>query len=106
MNTRNEERSNGAALAAVLAAAIGAFSLGLIVIFNTMGLISIPALYEPAGGVSGRTTLSVVIWVISWVILHNRWKAQHVSYRRILLLSLILIGVSLVLTFPPLWSLL
>lgn len=106
MDTKTiDEKTNGAAMAAILAAAIGSFSLGLVVLINSMGLISIPALYEPAGGVTGRTTLTVVIWMISWAILHYKWKNRQISYRRTLLLSLILIGGSLVFTFPPFWSL-
>mgnify|MGYP005849121627 CR=1 FL=1 len=106
MDTKSvEEVTNGAAMAAVLGAAIGSFTLGLIVLFKATGLLSIPALYQPAGGVSGRTTLAVVIWLIVWGILHYRWKDQHISYQRTLLLSLILIGGSIVFTFPPLWSL-
>jgi multisubunit Na+/H+ antiporter MnhG subunit len=100
----DEEVTNGAAMAAVLAAAIGSFALGLIVLFNAMGLLAIPTLYEPAGGVSGRTTLAVVIWLIGWGILHYRWNDRHISYRRTLLLSFILIAGSIVFTFPPLWS--
>jgi len=100
-----KEVTNGAAMAAVLSAAIGSFALGLIVLFKAMGLLSIPALYEPAGGVSGRTTLAVVVWLIVWGVLHFNWKNQHISHQRIFLLSLILIGGSIVLTFPPLWSL-
>lgn len=106
MDTKNiEEITNGAAMAAVLAAAIGSFALGLIVLFKAMELLSIPALYEPAGGVSGRTSLAVVIWLIAWGVLHYRWKDHNISYRHTLLLSLTLIGGSIVLTFPPLWSL-
>lgn len=100
-----EEVTNGAAMAAVMAAATGSFVLGLIVLFNATGLISIPALYEPSGAVTGRTTLAVAIWLIVWGILHYRWKGRQISYRRILLLSLVLIAGSVVLTFPPFWSL-
>ena len=104
LNTQTvEEVKNGAAMAAVLAAAIGSFALGLIVLFKAMDLLSIPAIYEPAGGVSGRTTLAVIIWLIVWGILHFRWKDRQISYQKTLLLSLILIGGSIVFTFPPLW---
>lgn len=100
-----EEVKNGTAMAAVLGAAIGSFALGLIVLLNAMDLISIPAIYEPAGGVSGRTTLAVILWLISWGVLHVRWKDQQISYRKTLLLSLALIAGSLIFTFPPFWRL-
>ncbi|MBC5991199.1 hypothetical protein H8953_18505, partial [Bacillus pumilus] len=65
---------NGAALAAYLAAGIGTFAMGLVVLLNEMGLLAVPALYAPAGGVSGRTTLAMVVWLLAWVVLHARWK--------------------------------
>jgi hypothetical protein len=42
---------NGPALAAYLAAAIGSFAMGLIVILNEAGIYAAPSLYGPAGGV-------------------------------------------------------
>lgn len=105
MNTKTDhELANGAAIAAVLSAAIGSFALGIIVLFKAMGLIAIPAFYEPAGGVSGRTTVAVIIWLIAWGILHYRWRDRHISYRRSMLYIMILIVCSIVLTFPPFWS--
>ena len=57
--------SEGRLLAyAFLAAGIGAFAVGLFVLLNEMGLFAAPALYEPAGGVSGRTTFAVVAWLV------------------------------------------
>ncbi|MGQ0703002.1 MAG: hypothetical protein ACT4PM_07725 [Gemmatimonadales bacterium] len=98
--------ANGAALAAFLAAGIGAFALGLIVILNEADLFVAPALYPPAGGVSGRTTLAVVIWLIGWAILHSRWKQRRVQPRRVYAVTLLLLGLGLLLSFPPVWKLL
>lgn len=103
--TQDKEVANGAALASFLAAGIGAFAVGLIVILNEARLFVAPALYAPAGGVSGRTTLAVVIWLIGWAVLHNRWKNRQIESRGVYLLSLILIGLGIVLTFPPVWNL-
>lgn len=101
----HKDAANGAALASFLAAGIGAFALGFIVIINEAGLFVAPSLYAPAGGVSGRTTLAAVIWLIGWAVLHNRWKNRRIESRRVYLLSLILIGLGVVLTLPPVWSL-
>ena len=97
--------ANGAAMASFLAAGIGAFAMGFIVILNAAGLFVAPSLYAPAGGVSGRTTLAVVIWLIGWGVLHGRWKNRQIESRRVYLLTLILIGLGIVLTFPPVWEL-
>jgi hypothetical protein len=103
---RSEATPNGAALAAFLAAGIGAFATGLIVILNEAGLYAAPTLYGPAGGVSGRTALAAVIWLIAWVVLHRRWKNREVVARWVYTITLTLIGMGIVLSFPPVWKLL
>jgi uncharacterized protein YjeT (DUF2065 family) len=103
---KREEVANGAALASFRAAGIGAFAVGVIVILNEAGLFVAPALYGPAGGVSGRTTLAAVIWLIGWAVLHSRWKGRRIESRRAHGITLILIGLGVLLTFPPVWKLL
>jgi len=56
--------------------------------------------------VSGRTTLAVVIWLISWAVLHRRWKNRQIESRGVHFLSVILVGLGILLTFPPVWKLL
>lgn len=97
---------NGAALAAFMAAGIGAFALGVVVILNEAGVFTVPALYAPAGGVSGRTTTAVVVWLLSWALLHRRWSGREIDARRIHALTLILTVVGVVLNMPPVWQLL
>lgn len=97
--------ANGAALAALLAAGVGAFALGLIVILNEAGAFTVPAIYAPAGGVSGRTALAVVIWLIAWAILHRLWKGTEVRTGRVQMVTLVLTLLGIVLTFPPVWRL-
>ncbi|HEX6133491.1 MAG TPA: hypothetical protein VFZ24_05995 [Longimicrobiales bacterium] len=97
---------NGAALAAFLAAGIGAFAMGLVIILNEIGVFTAPSLYEPAGGVTGRTAIAVVIWLIAWAVLHNRWKGRDMQARGIHAATLLLAALGIVLAFPPVWSLL
>ena len=97
--------ANGAALAAFLAAGIGALGLGLVVFLNELGVFEVPALYGPAGGVSGRTTAGVVIWLVAWVVLHSRWKDRRMEPSGLFAMSLILVAVGVVLCFPPVWHL-
>ena len=96
--------ANGAALAAILGAGIGSLAVGLFVILNEAGLYAAPGLYAPAGGVSGRMTFATVVWAASWAILHYRWNGRDIAPRAVFVLTLILIAVGLVLTFPPVWS--
>src|SRR5688500_19812705 len=96
---------NGATMAAILSAGIGAFAVGFVVILNEAGLFTAPALYGPAGGVSGRTTIAAAIWLVAWLILHIRWKSRHVEPRPANLTTVVLILGGILLTFPPVWSL-
>src|SRR5690606_10611059 len=91
----------GAAMAAYLAAGIGAFALGLIAFLNAIGLIGAPTLYAPAGGVTGRTALGVVVWLIAWAILHARWKDRDADTGRIHGITIGLIVAGVVLCLPP-----
>jgi len=68
---------NGSAMAAFLGGGIGAFAMGAVVMLNEAGIFAAPTLYAPAGGVSGRTTLATIVWLISWVVLHNRLESAR-----------------------------
>jgi hypothetical protein len=98
--------ANGAAIAAFLAAGIGALAVGLFVILAETDLFSAPALYAPAGGVSGRTTFAAAVWLIAWAVLHRRWAGREVEPRRVHLATLALVALGVLLCFPPLWALL
>ena len=103
---RREESTNGAALASFLAAGVGGFAMGLFAVLNEAGLFVAPSLYAPAGGVSGRTSLAVVAWLVAWGLLHSRWKGRQMESRRVYTATLVLIGLGILGTFPPVWRLL
>ncbi|MEX2181753.1 MAG: hypothetical protein WD771_06900 [Gemmatimonadaceae bacterium] len=99
-------RANGVELAAVLAAGIGAAALGIFVLLHEAGSYSAPALYAPSGGLSGRTTGAVAVWLVAWVVLATRWRGRELGPTRILAWTLGLTAFALLATFPPLWALL
>lgn len=98
--------TNGAAMAAILAAGIGSLAMGVFVLANEAGVFAAPSLYGPAGGLSGRSTLAVVVWLAAWGILHARWQGRTVASRRVFGWTLGLIAIAVVATFPPVWTLL
>ena len=100
-----QELPNGAAMAAFLAAGLGASAVGGFALLNEMGIFSAPALYEPAGGVSGRTTFAVVAWLVAWAVLHARWKEREVAAGRVWVVTAILTALGILATFPPFWGL-
>lgn len=97
---------NGSAMAAFLGGGIGAFAIGAVVLLNEAGIFAAPALYAPAGGVSGRTTLATIVWLIAWAVLHNRWKAREIAPRRVGVVTLVLTALGVLGTYPPVWGLL
>ena len=98
---------NGAGVAAILAAGIGCFALSVIAIAadKSAALKSALAIYKPTGALSGVTTLAIAIWLATWAILHWRWRAKTVAARLLLLAALALLGLGLLLTFPPIGDL-
>ena len=97
---------NGSALAAFLGGGIGAFAMGAVVLLNEAGIFAAPTLYAPAGGVSGRTTLATIEWLMAWDVLHYRWRARELAPGRVGAVTLILIALGVLGTFPPVWGLL
>jgi len=98
---------SGVAAAAVLAAGIGTFVLGLNTTLAEASERFAQALnwYPPAGALSGKTTLAVLIWLIAWAVLHRLWKDRELPFPRIFGIALVLIGLGLLLMFPPFFEL-
>jgi hypothetical protein len=92
----------GPAAAAILAASIGCLVLGLIIPISE----AIPALknglnwWNPAGPLVGKTTVSVIVWLVAWGVLHAKWKDREVDFGRVWKLSLIFIAIGFIGTFP------
>jgi hypothetical protein len=93
-------------MAAVLGAGIGSSAMGAIVLLNEAGLFAAPALYGPAGGVTGRTTFATIAWLIAWGVLHARWRSREVASGSVFTWTLVLVVFAIVATFPPVWGLL
>jgi hypothetical protein len=96
-----EEQPVGEAAAAILAAGVGSFAMGLMTT-----LAEIPAIksalnfYNPVGPLSGKTIVAVVIWLISWAVLYFLWKGKEVQFPRVFTATLILIALGVLGTFP------
>jgi hypothetical protein len=97
---------NGAAMAAVLGAGIGSFAMGAFVLASEAGIYAAPSLYGPAGGLSGRSTFAVVVWLVAWAVLHARWRGRSVVAGPVFVWTLIMIAAATVALFPPVWELL
>ena len=78
--------------------------MGLFVVLHETGVFVSPSLYAPAGGLSGRTTSAVIVWLVAWGVLHARWKRRTVASAWVLRLTLVLVTLGILGTFPPLWG--
>jgi hypothetical protein len=94
---------NGSGAAAILAAAIGSFALG---VFSFIGDVSSAArrafiIWNPSGPLSGVSTSAVGVWLVAWLVLSMLWRKRNVNLVRINVVSFVLLGMGLLLTFPP-----
>jgi len=99
---------NGPGAAAILAAGVGCFSMGLVsVVADKVGpLARLLIFYRPTGPLSGVSTLSILVWLGAWGTLHHYWNGRNVELRRWVTVSVVLLAVGILLTFPPLADLL
>ena len=98
--------TNGAALAAVLGSGVGSVAMAGFVLLNEAGLFAAPTLYGPAGGVTGRTTFAAIVWLLTWGVLHARWKSRDVAPGPVFVSTVVLVVLAIIGTFPPMWALL
>lgn len=94
---------NGPAAAAILAAGIGCFMVAFFALIadKIAAVKSAMVFYKPTGPLSGVTTCAILVWLIAWVILNWLWGRQMLSMGKINAVALVLLGLALLLTFPP-----
>lgn len=95
--------TNGSGSAAVLVAGIGSFALAVLAcIGDKSAAVNIILVFDkPTGPLSGVTTTAILIWPFAWGILEWRWRNRTVTVGRISAVALALLGLSLLLTYPP-----
>ena len=107
-SVRAQDFPNGGGAAAVLAAGIGSLMVAIFAILadKVASFKSLMIFYKPTGPLSGVTTCAILVWLVCWAILHRRWSGRMVALGGITTAALILLGLSLLLTFPPIADLL
>src|SRR6266536_4889384 len=98
---------NGAAVAAILAAAIGSAVLGLIIPISE----ALPAFknalnwYNPVGPLMGKTLVAVIAYFVAWFLLHRAWKDRDVEFSTIWKIALVLLAIGFIGSFPLFYEL-
>ena len=94
---------NGPAGAAILAAGVGCCMLGLLACAADISksLAELLTFYAPTGPLSGVTSSAILFWLATWFMLAKRWRAKTVAIGKINAAAFALLGLGLLLTFPP-----
>ena len=97
------EFTNGSGAAAILSAGVGSFMVALFALAadKSPAIKSHFIFYKPTGPLSGVTTSALLVWLLTWVLLEFRWSKRSIALARISAVSLALLTLSLLLTFPP-----
>jgi len=97
----------GVASAAFVSSGIGCLVIGLMVTGAEMspGLKTALTWSNPVGPLSGKTGVGVIAWIVSWVILHTLWKDKEMDFGKVFTITLILIALGFLFTFPPFFEL-
>jgi hypothetical protein len=102
------DKPDGPAAAAMLAAGIGIFALGLLTVLNEVSeplhdFLERMEFGRGVGPLAGKTLLAVAAWAVSWVILGVAWRRRDVNLRAWFSVSVILGILGALGTFPPIF---
>jgi hypothetical protein len=89
--------------AAMIASGIGSLVLGIAIILAEVspGFKTFVTWNSGVGPLSGKTGVSVIAFVFSWVVLHYALKGKSVSLTTSFIWTIALVVLGLLLTFPP-----
>jgi hypothetical protein len=113
MTDQIDTKPSGPVAAVFVASGIGSLVLGLFVTLNEVSedinaFLKFDASFGIGSGVgplSGKVTLAVLAFFISWIVLHFLWRGKEVNFGRAFIASLVLVGIGFALTFPPIFLL-
>jgi hypothetical protein len=103
MSDLADKMTNGRGAAALLAAAIGSFTLALLALAGDASRTISAALnvWNPTGPLSGVTSVAILVWLAAWLFLSQRWGRRDVNVARINAVSFAMFIAALLITFPP-----
>ena len=103
------DKPNGPVAAAFLAGGIGSAVLGLVTLLNqtnpTSAFSKSLVWVQSVGNLSGKSSLAIITFLASWIILHLLWRGRQVNFLAISIVAFLLLVVGLIGTFPPVWNL-
>jgi len=101
------DKVEGPISAAILAGGIGCLVIGIMTTLAEASTSVKDALNwnNGVGPLSGKTGVGIIVWLVAWAILHVVYRNRAFETRRALIISLVLVGLAVVGTFPPFFQL-
>jgi len=101
-----EDKPDGPAAAAALAAGIGIFVLGLLAVLSEASgpihdWLESWDFDQGVGPLAGKTTLAAIAWAVSWIVLGIAFRKRDVNLKAWFVVSLVLGILGAIGTFPP-----
>lgn len=105
-------KPNGPVAAAFIATGIGSLVLGILIVLNEIneGINSFLrfddsfGLGAGVGPLSGKAILASLAFVVAWLILHFLMRGKEYAWNKVMIASLVLVGLGFALTFPPIFE--
>ena len=96
------DKPEGPIAAAILAGGVGALAMGVVTTLSEASTGFSKALNWNAavGPLSGKTIVTVLVWLAAWAVLHLVYRGKPYETRRALTIALVLIGLGVLGTFP------
>jgi len=100
-------KPSGPAAAAILAAGIGCFVMGLVTSLaaGLSTFSSAIAFVKPVGPLSGKSDIAIAAYFIAWLVLYLVWRKKDINIGRVGTATLILVTLGIVGTFPTFFDL-
>lgn len=101
------DRREGPISAAIIAGGIGALALGVLTTLAEASTSVKDGLEwsKRVGPLSGKTIVAVIVWLVAWGALHLVYRNRPLETRRALIVSLVLIALGVLGTFPEFFQL-
>jgi len=114
MNPKTNLEKKGAAQAALLSVMLGLVTLALINLgtamsagfkatVHTVGKLWMPGA-QGIGPYSGKETIALVVWLVSWFVLHRILRAKEWNNNAVLAVFMAGIAVATTLIWPPVFE--
>lgn len=100
------DKPEGPVAAALIAGGIGSAALGFFTILAEASAAAKSWLEwnSAVGALSGKTFMSVLVWLVAWAGLHLGFRKRSVELRSAFIVTLVLVGAGVLGTFPTVFQ--